>query len=303
MVLVQLAGGLGNQMFEYAAGRAVAIRNGQPLVLDARTAMSQDKLFQRSLELGVFQVRGRLAADSDREKLFSTPAPYRVRWAVDMLRRAVPVVASGLPVWGLTTIEEHAEFMYEPAVEERYNTHVWLRGYFQHDGYVRGIRPLLLKEFSLREPLGGRAAGLAREMASSESLAVHVRRKFGDGVGRYDNQTDEKHGVLPNSYYEQAWEQVQAQGIDHVYVFGDDLEWARSSLKFPVPVTYVEGNKNYEDLVLISKCKHQIIANSSFAWWGAWLNQNPVKVVVAPRSFMAEAGDTSSMYPREWVVV
>ncbi len=297
MVMVELAGGLGNQMFEYAAGRAVALRNRQPLRLDTQTAMSQDQLFQRSYELRVFNVRGRVAADGDRARLFARPAPYRARWFVDLVRRTIPGAACHLPVWGIEP------FGYDPAVETRYGSHVWLRGYFQNDGYVRAIRQKLLREFTLREPLNGAAAQLAGEMRSCESLAVHVRQKFGDGVGRYDESTDEKHGVLGTDYYAQAWETMKPQGIERVFVFGDDLEWGRNTLKFPVPVTYVEGNRNYEDLVLISACKHQIIANSSFAWWGAWLNTNPGKVVVAPRSFMAEAGDTSSMYPREWVVI
>ncbi len=120
-----------------------------------------------------------------------------------------------------------------------------------------------------------------------------------------NTHTNQKHGICPPEYYQQAIKYIQTQVNDpHFFVFSDDIGWVKSHLKIPDPVNYVSNNdiSSQEELLLMSSCKHNIIANSSFSWWGAWLNQYPEKIVIAPKKwFNLETIDTRDLIPETWI--
>ena len=146
---------------------------------------------------------------------------------------------------------------------------------------------------------------MTREMAAQidarKSVSLHVRR--GDFVN--NPQTFSHHGVCEPGYYREAIGKIKEQHTDlEVFVFSDDMDWAKANITTDLPVTFVNGagRQDFEDLYLMSLCRHNIIANSSFSWWGAWLNPNPEKIVVAPaRWFNDKNTDTKDLLPPEWV--
>ena len=133
-------------------------------------------------------------------------------------------------------------------------------------------------------------------------MSIHVRR--GDYVS--DAITQEIHGLSPLEYYAAAIQHIAHVAVQpHFFVFSDDPSWVRQNLHIDYPTTYVEHNtadRNYEDLRLMSLCRHHIIANSTFSWWGAWLGSNRAKMVIAPkRWFNTPDKDTRDLIPRSWI--
>ena len=130
---------------------------------------------------------------------------------------------------------------------------------------------------------------------------MHIRR--GDYVS--NPTTNKLHGTCSLEYYHNAVDIIAAKVSNpHFFIFSDDHEWARNNFKIDYPLTFVAHNnagKNYEDMRLMSLCKHHIIANSSFSWWGAWLGSNPKKIVCAPRGWFKDKSlNTNDIIPSDW---
>lgn len=191
-------------------------------------------------------------------------------------------------------------FEYDPEVLKLQGD-VYLQGYWQSYKYFEGIEDVIRKDFSLKAPFSEKGLALKREIESHNALCINVRR--GDFV------TSDFHGTVESAYYDTALEKMKAlQHIDKVYVFSDDIEWCREHLRFDLPAAYVgheyKGKKFEEYLYLMAACKHFIIPNSSFAWWGAWLGTNPDKVVIVPeRWFLDSSINTEDLIPSEWIRV
>jgi hypothetical protein len=150
--------------------------------------------------------------------------------------------------------------------------------------------------------LSGESEMLSVKIKNEESVSIHVRR--GDYISIPKN--NELYETCSESYYSEAMNLVKAKFPNAVfYVFSDEPEWFRKNVKVNVPLVYVThnvGEKSYEDLILMSQCKHNIIANSSFSWWGAWLNDNKNKVVIAPQKwFKDKSKDTKDLIPQKWI--
>jgi len=168
---------------------------------------------------------------------------------------------------------------------------LYLEGYWQSEKYFREARDELLQDFSWRTAPAGRNIATLEQIEGSESIAVHVRR--GDYVS--NPGTTAHHGVLGLPYYEAAMHLAAQRSRNPIFfVFSDDIPWAREPLARLGTCVFVDQNSGAasEDLRLMSACKHQIIANSSFSWWAAWLNTNPNKMVVAPKNWLAKPPDT-----------
>jgi hypothetical protein len=226
--------------------------------------------------------------------------------ALQRLRAIVPCgLAELVPAHGSTICEEKKLFVFDPDVLQPSINNVVLRGYWQNERYFRDIARLLRHEITLRQPLEGLAAAVLQEVKAVDAVALHVRRRFAYAGGRIDPGTARHHGVLPLEYYMEAVRRIAVVcPRPRFFVFADDPEWAAEHVRLPYPVTFVTGNRDYEDLVLMSLCRHQIIANSSFGWWGAWLNPNADKLVVAPKAYVADTTcDTGDLYPKSWMVI
>jgi hypothetical protein len=159
----------------------------------------------------------------------------------------------------------------------------YLDGTWQSEAYFSEIANRVRAEFTLREPATEANAIMSRTISSNPSaVSLHIRR--GDYV--IDKATRSIHEVCSEGYYRRALQHVaEAMSKPHIFVFSDDPTWAHENLRIPFPTTIVDHNppnQGHEDLRLMSLCRHHIIANSSFSWWGAWLCRYPNKIVYAP---------------------
>ena len=292
MILTAIVSGLGNQLFQYAAGYALAARHGVPLRLDLR--FFQDQTLRR-YELGRFDISARPITPADRFRLrLSTDNPPRGP-PRGPLRRA----ARRLPVRRLTLLRETADGAAPSLLTAP--DYAALSGYWQDERNFRDAAAGLRRELTFRDaPDPENAAMLDRIRGAANPVCVHVRR--GDYLTGTEVLT-----ACPPQYYVDALAWLGRRVPDaHHFVFSDDPDWVRAHLPVPpTAATFVRHNtgvNDAEDLRLMSACRHFIIANSTFSWWGAWLATGTGKLVVAPRRWYAVPHPNEGrIVPDAWV--
>lgn len=290
MIIVKLTGGLGNQLFQYAAARAVAQRNNQRLAFDV-SYYAEDR--SRAYKLSHFSVCGSLI--SPRQLAFLTGRG--TRGALKYLSRAARWIVPVLD----HRVAEARSFRFDESVA-RSPGNIYMVGFWQSEKYFKGIEGLLRGELMLKQPPDKANAAVLESIGRANSVSLHVRR--GDYVS--DPRARQLMGALPLEYYRRAIEMIrQVTRGPHFFVFSDDMAWVRANLQINEPVTYVThngANRDYEDLRLMTHCRHHIIANSSFSWWGAWLCSDPGKTVIAPETWFSDASwDASDVLPESWI--
>lgn len=277
--------GLGNQLFEYAAARAVAERLHAPLWLDTT---HYTYVQTRSLDLGKLRIRAKFLPDVLARLLTREGGTHPLKkWL------------KGLAGLGIHTLDDR-EQGYDPRVE-RLGWFSRLNGLWQSERYFADLRPRLLEELKPREPLPQAVADFVRRAADEPSVALHVRR--GDLVT--DSHYAETVGTLGPAYYEEALARLKARQPDaRVYVFSDDPAWCAENLPHVLPVEIVSGrltNSAVEDFAAMKACRHFVIANSTFSWWTAWLGTHPEKQVIAPaRFFRVPRAWEGDLLPTAW---
>lgn len=282
MIGVRLIGGLGNQMFQYAAGRALSLHLGVDLVVDV-SAFNDYKL--HSLGLDSFNIESRIT--NSRERLIWHPGfdslAYRASAFFDVPGR---FYEKGLAYDGLFWTNSDGVFLF---------------GYFQSEKYFKNYRNQLMKEFKLNAPLSEYSMDINKKINDCYSISLHIRR--GDYIN--DPVASEIHGFCGLNYYKRSMEYFKNQNDKVVFfVFSDDIDWAKSNLSDQYNVIFVDGfgRTQEEDLFLMSRAKGHIIANSSFSWWGAWLGEAQDKQVVAPSRWFSDMKlDSSDIVPESWV--
>lgn len=293
MVIVRIIGGLGNQLFQYAAGRRLAILHDTNLKLDI-TSFADYKWHAYSLK--PFRIEEQFTTWEEIESVKRTAQKGLAKVISSVNRRYSPwyrpnvLVESGLKPYDQRIIRTAKD--------------VYLNGYWQSDKYFAEIQELIRTEFSIRYEPDHKSQEIGKMIANAQSVSIHVRR------GNYvsNPQVNSVHGTCSVEYYQECVKRI-GERVDHphLFVFSDDLSWVRENLRFDYPTTFVDHNdatRDYEDLRLMSMCKHQIIANSSFSWWAAWLNSNPSKLVLAPRRWVRDSGiDLSDLFPSDWMLV
>ena len=177
----------------------------------------------------------------------------------------------------------------------------WIEGYWQSEKYFQVIEQEIRKEFRINSTPDGTNLSILEKMKSVAAVSLHIRR--GDFVS--DKVTNELHGVCSLSYYEQAIAHIRNHVSDpHFFIFSDDMEWVRENLPVQdLRVDYMDHNgpKDYEDLRLMYSCRHHITANSSFSWWGAWLNDSKDKIVVCPEDWTKGPYQNPDIFPDGWI--
>ena len=292
MIAMQIIGGLGNQMFQYAAGRALAERNRLPLVLDTSSFASYklhngfelERLFAGSMTVAT-----------------ATDMKFILGWrSIPAIRKLLLKPNAKLFRGPNIIVEPHYEHW--PGISQTPSL-AYLSGYWQSEKYFKDSEAEIREAFVFKQKMSERNSCLAEEIQRMNSVSIHVRR--GDYVT--DKSTKAVHGECTLDYYQQAIRQV-AEKLDQpkFYLFSDDIDWTRKNLKLDFPYCYVDGNfglESYNDMRLMSLCKHQIIANSSFSWWGAWLNRNPRKIVIAPHKWFRNDNDVTDLIPQNWTTI
>jgi len=289
MVITKLKGGLGNQLFQSAAGLRLAFTRKATLKVDLSALDNPGSFAPRSYEMGGFRFSAEIA-DPSEVAAQAEPAPRGLRRLFSRWRNA----SAGSPA-----IERH--FCFDPDVLSLPDG-VCLEGYWQSERYFSDAADRVRKEFSFRNPPVGKNAEILNEVAACNSVSLHVRR--GDYVT--NPETNATHGVCSIDYYYRAIDFIRERVSNpSFFLFSDEPKWVRENLEFDGSTTVVDHNgpdAGCEDLRLMSHCQHHIIANSSFSWWGAWLNPNRNKIVVAPEHWFADGlRDTSDLIPETWV--
>ncbi|MEP7171081.1 MAG: alpha-1,2-fucosyltransferase [Bacteroidota bacterium] len=303
MVIVELSGGLGNQMFEYAAGRSLAVKNNVPLKLFTHKL---SRNWHRTYVLKCFNIEEQLISRSETNKLLKQKS--------------------------CTVYKELPGGFDKKFFEIKGNA--FLKGYRQSEKYFKNIDELIKKDFTFKDVPTGKNKDFSEQISNADAVAVHVRR--GDFVTI--NKANARYGgVCDLNYYQKCFHYIKEKISNPVfYIFSDDPKWAEENLKPDAPAVYVSNNstrkhfklennyyfrnsliifknlfpdKSYEDMRLMSSCKHFIIANSSFSWWAAWLGNHKNKIICAPSRWVNAAPDKietaikeyNDLIPETWV--
>lgn len=287
-VITRLNGGLGNQLFQYAAGLALADRLGVPLKMD----LSEFETYHlRRFELNKFNIGAGLATSDETAGFVVNPSRFQRNYS----RFAILL---GL---GFNKIAfKQRKFGYDNTFENIRHP-MYLNGYWQSEKYFKSAEDKLRGELSLVNKLGEASQKILEAIPQCPAVSLHIRR--GDYISNPSAAL--VHGVCSLDYYYSAIRYISTHVANpHFFVFSDDLQWARDNLKISYPVEYVEANgpdRGEEDMWLMKSCKHHIIANSSFSWWSAWLNDRQGKIVIAPRIwFLDKKIDTRDLIPEQW---
>ena len=287
MIVVSLRGGLGNQLFQYAAARRLSIVRGVPLRLDLdwyrNTPRSNTK---REYELRHYGISA------------APVNPVEARWCRlhhGRVTRRLPFLPRRWRHY------RESGFEFEPDVLSLASD-VYLDGYWQSFLYFSDIRDTLRAELTLQQSLSREANQLAAEIVSAAytPVSVHIRR--GDYVTHPSAAS--MHGVCSVDYYADALGLMAAR-VENLkfFVFSDDISWARANLQFPGAAQFIDYEspcRVVEDLYLMSQCEHHVISNSSFSWWGAWLSGATDGCVLAPKRWFADGRSTESLVPKAW---
>jgi hypothetical protein len=284
MIIVRISGGVGNQLFQYAAGRALALRNNDVLKIDTQALDSGD----RPYALESFNIQADKASKSDFESIGLSYV-----YKKDLFSKILKYVLRN-------KITRETGFTFNPGLL-KLTGNQYIAGLWQSEKYFADQVDSIRKELVLRQSLSTHAQEIYNQMQSSVSVSLHVRR--GDYV--QNPHTNKKHGACSPEYYDAALKYISSLvSTPHFFVFSDDIEWTKAHIKIDGTVTYVSGDNDItylEELFLMSACKHNIIANSSFSWWSAWLNRNNSKTVIAPKKWMEIDIDTTDLVPSTWI--
>lgn len=271
MILTHLMGGIGNQMFQYAAAKSLA----------SRLSMEQTLYFEdhydlanRNFALSVFNISCRQASDKELNEYLPSRGVKR------RLKKLL-----GINYTGKLYREQHM-FLLDKGFFN-IDKEVFFSGFWQNYRYFKDVEEELREDFRfVTSPSGLNETTINKIQSTDTSVSVHVRRT---------DYINPKSGLypLPLSYYERAIKKLESDlgKSPHYFFFSDDPEWVRETFgsmmgdRFSL-IEHNDGQHGHEDLRLMSTCNHHIIANSSFSWWGAWLNSKPNKKVIAPEVWM-----------------
>lgn len=328
MIVSRITDGLGNQLFQYAAGRALSLRHQVPLSLDLtyyrpiqqatrqNTALHSIAGAPRTLQLPFFNITAKhirpvnllrflfaptppvnLDKNTDNLPTDDTPFTYSPRSWTEQIAQWL-IQRNRLTRLSPRTIKQQGHDF--DSSFESWPDSSYLCGYWESENFFRKIRPVLQRELTLRTPVTGDNAECLNRIDQSQSVSIHVRR--GDNL-RPTGQAI--WGLLSMNYYENSIRTITTcVAQPRFFVFSDDPQWAAANLKHLPNTEFIRWNDEdhaYLDLFLMRHCKHHIVANSTFSWWGAWLSDSPNKIVCAPTPwFNAKERNTRSLVPESW---
>lgn len=293
MKIVRIWEGLGNQMFQYAYARYVQEHTGEKVFLEGR------RMFRSAFQNEDLSVERRCCVQHFCIKVKFIKPKYLVKWNYLEQNSIYQKIKFQLACKNIGKYiflsDANSMFMYHEEFVKM-DKHAYVMGHFFHRDYIEPIRDLLLEEFQLKNSLVI-ADDMKQIFNNRETVSIHIRR--GDYLYAECAQTINKE-MQKKKYYQKAIKYI-ANKIDNPFflIFSDDIEWVKNNFSCPYPKMYMsdKGYKDYEELILMSMCKHNIIANSTFSFWGAWLNQNPEKIVMVPKHWMP------SIVPKEWIQI
>lgn len=298
MIIVDLSGGLGNQMFQYSCAKSLSLDLNLPLKIFYKSLNGQTIHNGYELER-VFGLDLEFASDSDIEAVlgfFMSKSIFRRLFSKKPLNK-IP----------FKNFFPENEFNYSPSIFSSVDSNAFIQGYWQTEKYFLKNKDKILLDFnfSVIDDEDNINSILISEIRSNPSVSIHIRR--GDYLT--NSKASATHGHCSIEYYLNAIDTLKKEiGYFHMFFFSDDPDWVDEtfSLKFSniTIVRHNQGENSFNDMRLMSLCNHQIIANSTFSWWGAWLNSYPDKIVIAPKNWFAnEEINSSDLIPDSWILL
>lgn len=283
MIIIKIQGGLGNQMFQYALGRNLSLLHNVPFKID-RSYLRSANQSRRVFWLDNFNTILEEAAPAEIDRYRST-----LQKILDRIR----------PESKKKKIVELSQ-VFDSDVLSR--TDGYFDGHWNNEKYFKDNENIIRKDFTLRRPFDPQALEIARRIASyKNATSLHIRRGDYLSIPKIANI----YNALPFSYYKKAMTKILEKHPDaHFFVSSDDINWVKNNFPKNYPVTFVSSPEisASEEIVLMSKCKHNIIANSTFSWWGAWLNVNPEKIIIAPKDWFKDKDkNQNGLTPQIWI--
>ena len=288
-VIVGLKGGLGNQLFQYAIGKQLSILNNCNLKLDIS---SFNNYLLHNYSLSHFNIVDEIAKKRE--------IPYQYLTGNRYLRKLNTFVD---PILNNISIIKEKSLSFDNSILRLDKESIYLDGYWQSEKYFTSISDVIQNCFRLKnDGLSDTRISIINKIKKTNSISIHIRR--GDyTIPKYNKV----HGLTTLEYYKKAISYISKRvDFAELFIFSDDNQWIRETFSSFPNATIIEGTaeKNYLDLLLMAQCKHNIIANSTFSWWGAWLNLNPEKIVIAPiKWYNIESmnSTTIDLIPKNWI--
>ena len=294
MIIVKLTGGLGNQMFQYAAGRALALKHKTPLKLDLSwyNTPFEEGITPREYELGIFNIEENIANSDEIRELTSSKLSMPLKTLYYIIKKPYPKSEQHIMEKGYCFNKELIGL----------GDNVYLEGYWQSEKYFEHVKDIIKSDFIFKIPLNNTVMELKNKISSEESVSLHVRR--GDFVK--DKVVNQIHGICSPEYYSNCITYIKERINNPIfYIFSDDITWVKENLAIENEKIYIDENISklgHEQMFLMSNCKHNITANSSFSWWGAWLNNNQNKMVLCPDEWIkSEKHRNNDIVSDSWI--
>ncbi|WP_025749559.1 alpha-1,2-fucosyltransferase [Priestia megaterium] len=283
MIIVRVIGGLGNQMFQYALYKSLE-NEGKEVKLDLTGFGDYD--LHNGYELNkIFNINENVATKDEINKLIKLPDNK----VLSMIKRK----------FFSSTINYYSQDQFKYLSEIFQLDNVYLDGYWQSEKYFQGIKEVIRKEFKFKGEPNPKNIEMVKLMRGSNSVSIHFRR--GDYISNPDAYKVHG-GITTIHYYENAVKEIKSKVKEpKFFIFSDDIKWVKENFKLEDAffIDWNTGSESYRDIELMSNCKHNIIANSTFSWWGAWLNKNKNKIVIAPNQWFNTI-DTEDVIPDTW---
>ncbi len=265
MIVSKLSGGLGNQLFQYSFGRYLANKQGTKLLLDISFYRNQNK---RKYMLDAFNIDAEVT----------------------------------IKVFNLIEFKEH-NFAFDYKYKEISDNSI-INGYWQSERYFEEIAQSIRDELTIRGKMTNAANKIIEQIKTRSSVSIHIRR--GDYIT--EKKTNLFHGVCDLDYYNNAIDYINSIcDLPDAYIFSDDIEWCKNNINIKNKIFFVNDDRKIsdcEELIIMSNCENNIISNSTFSWWSAWLNDKKNKIVISPKKwFLDENINTVDLIPQNWIKI
>lgn len=286
-VIVRIKGGIGNQLFCYAAARRLALINNAELVIDDVTGFVRDWQYQRQYMLDRFSISARKATAIERLEPFERYQRGAMKW-----------LSRTLPFEKRFYIEQENNDFDSRLLALKVKKSIYLDGYWQSEDYFKDVEKIIRQDFDFRQPpIDRENQCIVQQMRERKAVGLHVRW--------FDEVDNGSQRNVSCEYYKRAIALMESKlGSPHYFLFSDNLKATYDKIDLPknrtTSISYNKGDENVcHDLWLMTQCRHFIMANSTFSWWGAWLSREKEKIVICPGSRFTNCGVVTWNFDRQ----
>ena len=292
MIIVKISGGLGNQLFQFSFGRYLSIKLSTEAKFDIQTISNSNRHTPRSFGLGDLNLKIDIAETNNFKNI-------NLFIGHELLSKIERKLVQIMPFLNRNYVVQN---LYKSQYNKlNYRDNCYYDGYWQSEKYFEPIKDILRKELEFTPILNSHNTAHLNEIKSSRSVSIHIRR--GDYISHKSNMDLYKSCSL--EYYRAAIDYLENKIAQPLfYIFSDDPEWTKNNFKGE-KFRIMDNNSQSPaiDLFLMKKCQHNIIANSSFSWWAAWLNSNSNKIVIAPTKWYNNNWSDKDIIPESWTKI